>query len=154
MILLLLACTSDCDFTDAVNAVVEGDEVDCGDVADDADGTTQWACALDAWNAGTPFQVRWSSGGIDSTTQYALVYDGDRAWFLSQDQYQSGPWEIEARECVDPYAGTWPDDTYDETDVAGYPALLCGSYAPENNSYLVCDVGMVHGPEEPLAWPP
>lgn len=120
-----------CDVPETAEELAGSGATSCGTVAlgdplDDA-----WACAVAAFEAGTPTWFTWEDSGIDSTQVEALVYDGERVWWLSQDQYQRGPWRIDGFECVGPTVGVEPYGS-------GLTEILCASREPEGNHYEVC----------------
>lgn len=134
-----------CDL-DATAAEIGGEgAVPCGAAGGEADAEG-WGCALDAWGAGTPFVLRYTSQGTDSTLERAVVYDGDTVWLLTQDQYGQGPWDVDGYECVDPVV---------EADTAaGHDVLGCGSLAPEGNHFQVCgEICTDCGDPDPLPFP-
>lgn len=122
------ASAEECDIhTTAADLAGDGATV-CGADATEVN-EADWACALTAWSAGTPFVLRYASTGIDSVIGHAWVFDGSRVWVLSQDSYTRPP-DIDGNECVDPVV---------ESDwETGYDVLGCGSWEPEGNHYQVC----------------
>lgn len=130
LVILSLGCAStvDCDINTTAGDLAGAGAAFCGGDATEVN-EADWACALTAWSAGTPFVLRYAQTGIDSVVERAWVSDGSRVWILSQDSYNSPP-DIDGNECVDPVAETDSD--------AGYDVLGCGSWAPEGNHYQVC----------------
>lgn len=142
------ASTEDCDLNStAADLAGEGATV-CGADATEVN-EADWACALTAWSAGTPFVLRYASTGIDSVVEQAWVSDGRRVWVLSQDSEDSDtrPPDIDGNECVDPVI---------ESDrERGWDVLGCGSWEPEGNHYQVCgELCTDCGDPDPLPFDP
>lgn len=147
LVLVPLACVpagEACDLDTTAADLAGSGATACGAAGVEADEAA-WACAIDAWNAGTPFVLRHATTGIDSVVEKAVVYDGSRVWLLAQDRYGSGPWDIDGVECVDPVV---------EAD-AGYDVLGCGATEPEGNHYQVCgEICTDCGEPDPLPFEP
>lgn len=142
---LLLACDAPCDM-DATAAELADGAISCGAAGAEI-AEADWACALEAFGAGTPFVLRYASTGIDSVSERAVVYDGSRVWLLSSDHYGSGPWDIDGYECVEPAVQADAD--------AGYDVLGCGSREPEGTHYQVCgEICAECGEPDPLPFEP
>src|SRR5688500_16009938 len=106
-ILILTACstTTECDL-DATAADLAGSgAVACGTAGAEA-GEADHACAIEAWNAGSPFVLRSTTQGTDSVIERAVAFNGSTVWHLWQDQYGKGPWDVDGQECVDPAVET------------------------------------------------
>ena len=127
-----------CDMPVTAAEVAGSGATDCGSVADGADGTAVWACAVDAFEADTRFFAIWTTHGTDSVLVGAAVYDGETVWRLYQDQLQSEHARIDGWECANPAVGPMPDDPADPDDVSGYDYLGCGELLPNGNHLEVC----------------
>lgn len=148
LFLVSLSCSpfaADCDL-DTTAADLAGDGATLCGAAGEQVGEAEWACALDAWNAGARFVLRYASTGTDSVVEGAWVYDGSRLWILAQDQYGAGPWDIDGTECIDPLI---------EQDEAGFDVLGCTSTEPAGNHYQVCgEICADCGEPDPLPFEP
>lgn len=84
-------------------------------------------CAATALAAGTPFWRVTAEAGIDSIVSTAWVYDGDRFWVLSQDDWEGEQAKVLGWQCVGP--------RLDDDDPR---APICDAMEPEGTRYLVC----------------
>lgn len=95
--------------------------VDCGHADMNVDGTAQWACAVDAFEAGTPFFLLKNSGvPIDSVVIDAVVSDGAQIWYLHQDHARGDPLQVDGNDCVAPFVETFRGHEYVADEVSGY----------------------------------
>lgn len=149
LLLLLVSCAAlsePCDLEATAVDLAGVGAVTCGAVGAEP-AEADWACAIDAWEGGAPFVLLSSTSGIDSVIEGAWVFDGSRAWLLSQDQYGPGPWDIDGYECVSP--------SVESDEELGYDVLVCGSIEPEGNHYQVCgDLCTDCGEPDPLPFEP
>lgn len=143
-----------CVLTETVLRLAGSEATDCGTIPEDADGTEAWNCALEAFETGVPFHIRWSDTGIDSSWDSVMVFDGQTVWTLRQETWPSTAGPIDGNECVSPYASTQADDPYDPDDVSGFPILTCESLLPAGNHYQVCgEICESCGDPAPLPFP-
>jgi hypothetical protein len=94
-LLPLVACTGGTVVTDCTLATLAADLAgsgaeDCGTVEIDGDSSTVDACAVAAFQAGSPFVAFYELQGIDSAVSRATVSDGTTVWNLTRDSDPSG----------------------------------------------------------------
>ena len=140
-----------CELDHEVTALAGPDAVDCGS-ADGARGEDAWACAIDAFERDEAFTVSWTRTGIDSTTTYSLVSDGETMWKLAQDDYGNSP-DIDGWTCVAPYVTSGTPDPKGPDEELDYPSIGCERLEPEGNHYQVCGSSRGENPP-PLEFDP
>jgi hypothetical protein len=143
-------CDERCDLDQEVADLAGPDAVDCGS-ADGEHGKEAWACAIDAFEAKEAFRVSWTTQGVDSTSTYVLVSDGEKMWKLAQDDYEKNG-DIDGWDCVSPYVTDGKVDPK-ANELLDYPSIACERLDPDGNHYQVCGT-FSGGDPEPLAFDP
>lgn len=104
----------------------------CGTVPAGGDATAVDACAVAAFQAGTPFYATYELQGIDSAVSTALVSDGIGMWTVFRDSDPSGGSRIGAYvyrdECASPTvaAGDAGHDVITCDPSGGGRCVICG----------------------------
>lgn len=105
---------------------------DCGTVPAGGDATAVDACAVAAFQAGTPFFATYEEQGIDSAVSSAIVSDGTAVWTVYRDSDPSGGSQIGAlvqrSACVEPTvaAGDAGHDVIVCNGSSGGSCAICG----------------------------
>ena len=146
-----------CDLDHHVDKLAGDDAVDCGS-SDGERAEVAWDCAIEAFESEEAFTVSWTESGIDSTTTYVRVSDGEKMWELLQGDYRKSAFskaDIDGWDCVSPHVAqkVREDPKYPDAPALEFEYIACTRLEPEDSYYQVCG-NFQGGSQEPVEFDP